>query len=193
MSEPITAVLLAAGQSSRMGATNKLLLEVDGLPLVRLSAMRLLRAPISKLLVVTGFAAHQIQDCLQDLPLTTLHNRDWENGMGSSLAVAAQACPNGTNLCVCVADLPYLQHATICQLCTIFVERGAQQPVQPTYQGRPGHPVLLPASLLPAIRELEGDRGARDLLAQENTLRVEAKDPGILMDWDKSEDITAKI
>jgi CTP:molybdopterin cytidylyltransferase MocA len=52
---------------------------------------------------------------------------------------------------------------------------------------------LLPASLLPAIRELEGDRGARDLLAQENTLRVEAKDPGILMDWDKSEDITAKI
>ncbi|MGC4121099.1 MAG: selenium-dependent molybdenum cofactor biosynthesis protein YqeB [Myxococcales bacterium] len=96
-------------------------------------------------------------------------------GMGSSLRLAAQAIPEGTEAVVVgLADMPEVASTTISSLVAAWRPLGPRGIVAPTYQGRRGHPVVFGAEHLPALRSLTGDAGARAVL-QERSSEAQAR------------------
>ena len=95
----IGGILLAAGSSRRMGETNKLLVEIDGQPMVRHAAMAMLEGGIRDLVVVTGHQQDLVRRALQGLEVTFIHNADFAAGQAGSVAVGVGAVPAGVSGC----------------------------------------------------------------------------------------------
>ena len=89
----IHAVLLAAGRSERMGRNNKLLLNVDGIPLVRKSAINILNSNVTSMTVVTGFDENKIVNALSGLNVNFVKNINFREGLSSSLKAGLANIP----------------------------------------------------------------------------------------------------
>ena len=83
--ESISAIVLAAGESRRMGEVNKLQLPIDGIPLLKRSVETLLAAGLGEVVVVLGHERAQTQSILEDLPVRTVFNADYESGQMTSV------------------------------------------------------------------------------------------------------------
>jgi GTP:adenosylcobinamide-phosphate guanylyltransferase len=109
-----TAILLAAGQSTRMGAHNKLLLDVGGQPMVRRVAETLLASRIDSVLAVLGHEHTAIAEALEGLPLRTVFNPDYAAGQMSSVRAGIEAISEDpAAIVVALADQPALEPADI--------------------------------------------------------------------------------
>lgn len=194
---PVAGILLAAGASRRLGGPNKLLVEVDGRPLVRRTAEILSAAGIGPLFVVTGPAAGDVAAALAGLDVRLVHNEEAAAGMGLSLARGAAAVladPGAAvGVAISVADLPWLGIGGVRPTLAAFHENGARLAVLPEQDGVPGHPVVVPLDLMRQLTTLTGDRGARALLARDPERRciVKIDDPGIHRDLDTREALAA--
>ena len=152
MSE-VSAILLAAGVSRRMGPMNKLLLPVGGKPMVRHVAETYLAALDGPLTVVTGHEADRIAAALQGLDLKLALNRDYLNGQPTSVAAGLAAAPETDLLLIGLADQPVLTATDITAL--IRFHRGAnpQQITVPTDGTRRGNPIIVPRNLRARLTE----------------------------------------
>lgn len=164
----VGAVLLAAGQARRMGAggQHKLLAEFGGVPLVRRGAQALIDAGTGPVVVVTGHRHDEIQATLAGLDVVLRFNPEYREGMGRSLACGFgyDAIPRLAGVVVMLSDMPRISGAHIAQLVRAFHGQGAQAVLRASCDGRPGHPVIVPAALFGAMRRLSGDFGARTLI-----------------------------
>ena len=181
----MAAILLAAGESRRWGADNKLLAPVDGKPMVRQTAEAILKSVVRPVLVITGHEATEIEAALVGLLLSFHHAPDFAEGMSASLKAGVAAVPaDCTGALICLGDMPFVRPGTLDRLADAHVGQAA---LFPTYQGKRGNPVLLARSLFADIMRLSGDEGARTLLRaipdQVGELAIE--DPGILYDVDR--------
>jgi molybdenum cofactor cytidylyltransferase len=186
----IGAILLSAGQSRRMGAANKLLLPLDGEPLVRHAARALLAGGCTGLLAVTGHEADAVAEALADLAPTTLTNPHPELGLSSSVRLAASAWPDDWAAAVIgLGDMPHVQPATIAALIAAFDDAAGRTIVVPSYRGKRGNPVLWGRRHRDWFAGLSGDIGAKALLSQlaDHVVEVAVDDPGILADVDTPE------
>lgn len=104
----IHAVLLAAGESRRMGGPNKLLLRVGGEPLVRRTARTLLSSGLDGVTAVTGHDGEAVAAALAGLPLTIVPNPDYAAGQMTSVRAGMLALPATDAVLVCPADMPAL-------------------------------------------------------------------------------------
>lgn len=187
----VVALILAAGSSRRMGDQNKLLVEIEGIPVVCRVAMTLKSAGVEQLTTVTGFEAKEVEAVLCGLNITTIYNPQWEAGMGSSLARGVQALDGEApfdGLLVCLGDLPFLEREDVESILAGFREVAGKRPVVPEYQNRRGHPVILPRNYLGALAELRGETGAKPLIAKADPLIVTEVGPGVCRDVDEPED-----
>jgi molybdenum cofactor cytidylyltransferase len=177
--------LLAAGESRRWGADNKLLAVIDGKPMVRRTAEAILKSAIRPVVVVTGHEAAEVRAALADLPLSFHHAPDYAEGLSASLRAGIAAVPDACGgALICLGDMPFIRSDTLDRLADSQAGRAA---VFPTYQGKRGNPVLLARSLFADIMLLTGDEGARAVLKaipdQVGALAVD--DPGVLRDVDR--------
>ena len=183
----IAAIVLAAGLARRMGR-QKLLLDLDGKPLVRWSVEALL-PHVDDVVVVTGHEASAVRGALADLPVRFAHNETPDRGQGSSIAVGASALADGTRATfVALGDQPRVPSAVTIALLDAFA--WSRRPiVAPVYQGVQGTPVLFGADVLPELAALTGDTGARAIVAADPE-RVErvAFDFPMPLDVDTPED-----
>ncbi|MEW6524439.1 MAG: nucleotidyltransferase family protein [Bacillota bacterium] len=185
----ITAVVLAAGTSARMGRP-KLLLEYAGRTLVEHAVAAALGAGLGTV-VVTGHAGPEVRAVLAkswpDHPgLQVMHNPEYRSGMASSLRVGLEASRRARAVVVCLADQPLVTAQTIRRLVDTYLSASPVPPaVVPVYRGARGNPVLLDSSLFPAVDDLSGDTGARDILRRHahDILHVECG-PEVLVDVD---------
>ena len=171
---PLCAVLLAAGSSSRYGGI-KLLAPVDGMPLVRHAALAALDAGLT-LVVVTGAHIEPVEDALQGIAAARLHNADWDDGMGSSIAAAfshlLRTPESYAAAIVYPADLPLIGHAQLARL--IERHRLAPSRIQAAdIGGVLAPPCLFPRDCFAELARLSGPRGARSVL-ERHADRVEA-------------------
>jgi molybdenum cofactor cytidylyltransferase len=160
----VAALVLAAGQSARMGGTNKLLAEVDGVPLLLRAVNAALASAASSVTVVLGHEAERAAALLAGRRVNVVRNRDYAQGMSTSLAAGIAALPAEAGaVVVLLADMPRVNAAHVDRLIAAFDER---QPsiVVPMHGGRRGNPVLWPRALFAEIRAVSGDMGARELL-----------------------------
>jgi molybdenum cofactor cytidylyltransferase len=164
----VAAVLLAAGQASRIGGgRHKLLASFDGVALVRRLAQAALDSAVSSLVVVTGHRAAEIEAALAGLSAEFVHNPRFATGMASSLAAgaASSAAERADGILVMLGDMPAVAAADLDALIDAFQAAEGQAIVRAVANGAPGNPVILPQRLRGALMRLEGDVGARQLIA----------------------------
>jgi molybdenum cofactor cytidylyltransferase len=181
----VAAILLAAGESRRWGAGNKLLAPVDGKPMVRRTAEAILKSTVRPVLVVIGHEAADIEAALAGLNLSFHHAQDFAEGMSASLKAGVAVVPSAcAGALICLGDMPFVRPATLDRL---FTAHTGQAALFPTYRGKRGNPVLLARSVFADIIRLTGDGGARTILKaipdQVGELAVD--DPGVLRDVDR--------
>jgi molybdenum cofactor cytidylyltransferase len=144
MKRGVSAILLAAGESRRMGAVNKLTLEIDGVPLLRRTALALLGANLVETLVVVGHQREVARALLQGLALRLVTNRHFAEGQMTSVYCGMKALQAPcAGVLVCLADQPLLETADIDRLVRAFLDDCPHPILVPTYQGRRGNPVVL--------------------------------------------------
>ncbi len=183
----VTGVLLAAGASTRMGARNKLLIPLEGSAMVRRSA-EILLATLDDVVAVTGFEADRIAGALGGTDLRVVFNPDHSRGLGTSVAAGVRAAGTAAAVVIALADMPFVQANTVRALVRAFREDPVPVRV-PVHEGRRGNPVLWPRAWFDVLTELDGDRGAREVMVgnPSSVLEVEVDDRGIHCDIDTPE------
>ena len=172
----IHAVLLAAGRSERMGRNNKLLLNADGIPLVRRSAINILNSNVASMTVVTGFDENKIVNALSGLNVNFVKNINFREGLSSSLkAGLANITPTPSAVIICLADMPKIQPEHINQLIENFDPLKGWEICIPTNNGKRGNPVIIGSRFFPYIFETSGDFGAKQVMKQHSDKIVEVE------------------
>jgi molybdenum cofactor cytidylyltransferase len=190
----IAALLLAAGQSRRMGHANKLLADVNGKPLVRHAVEALKAAQISDLVVVTGHQAQEVTSALADMELVFAHNPDYASGLASSLKRGLASLPGQPDgVIIMLGDMPRISTAVINSIIAGFNPVEGRSICLPTWQGKRGNPVLISRQFFAELQTLHGDVGARHLLSDypELVAEIAIDDRSILDDIDTPEALAA--
>lgn len=160
----VTILLLAGGAARRMRGRDKLLEDIGGVPLLRQQALRAL-ATGAEVLAVLPEAAPKRRAALADLTLTLLESAETRHGMGASIAAGVRALrPDAAAVMILPTDMPDLETEDLSTLIDAFAEDPQRAVRASTESGAPGHPVIFPASLRPALAQLSGDQGAQALL-----------------------------
>jgi len=192
MSSKPLGILLAAGQSSRFGRNKLLHPLTDNIPMLLLSAEKLVSV-IADSVVVINSQLISLRSQLEQLGLHVVVNEQAEQGMGSSIACAIHAGesvkPDTGGWLIMLADMPYIEAGTI-ELLAKQLEQGASI-VAPQYRQQRGHPVGFSRRYKHELLGLNQDTGARDILKKyHNKLHLlPVEDEGVLIDIDRPADI----
>lgn len=187
-----SAVILAAGTSTRMG-TVKQLLRIDDRPLLQHVLDNVRGSEVTEIILVLGSSAEAIRREIDALNVRVVLNESYQQGMGTSLRAGLSAVGSETQAALIVlADQPFVRPATLDQLIAIH-RRSRAQIVIPTYRGFRGNPVLLDRSVFPEVMALGGDIGCRAIFGDhpQGILKVPVDDVGILLDIDRQGDFEA--
>jgi molybdenum cofactor cytidylyltransferase len=167
----IAAILLAAGRASRFktaGGTeaSKLVAALAGAALVRHAALAAVGSQARPVIVVTGHERRAVEAALGGLELQFAFNAAYATGLASSLKTGIAAAPaSAAGAIVLLGDMPSVTSGLIDRLVAGFADRPDALAVAPRHPGGRGNPVLLSRALFSAIDRLDGDQGARTLLA----------------------------
>jgi len=182
----VAGLLLAAGAGRRFG-TPKALVEHGGALFVESSTGVLLRAGCDPVVVVLGAAADEVRAraCLDGA--VVVDNPDWATGMGSSLRAGLAALTGVDAVVVLPVDTPGVTAQAVRRL---MARAGGQVLARASYDGEPGHPVLIGRAHWPGVAEsATGDAGARDYLREHQVLVVPCEDIAAGADVDRPEDL----
>lgn len=161
----ISTILLAAGESQRMGSVNKLMLPIGGVPLLRYSAQVLLASKLQDLTVVLGHEAEQAHALIRDLGVSVVRNPNYQDGQMSSVYRGIERLSRPCDgIMICLADQPLLTPADIDFLIDAFARRSRGSILVPTCRGQRGNPIVLAAEHRAAILAGERNLGCKRLI-----------------------------
>ncbi|MEP0234673.1 MAG: molybdopterin-binding/glycosyltransferase family 2 protein [Parasphingorhabdus sp.] len=167
----IGAIVLAAGKSSRMGARNKLLEPVDGMPLVAHAAQAAYEAAPGQTIVVTGHMANEVAECLDGMTVTQVHNPDYADGMAGSIRAGISALePDIDAAVILLGDMPGINARIIQDMIAAYSGDSSTLIVAASAGGKRGNPVLWDKRFFPDLMKLHGDIGARHVIAENSHL-----------------------
>lgn len=192
----IVALVLAAGRSSRMGPDNKLLIPLDGKPLVRHVVDAALASACEQVVVVTGHMKKEVAASLAGADLRLVHNPDFAKGLSSSLAAGLKALPEDVDgVLVLLGDMPKVDRKLIDRMIAAFSPADGRSIVVPVAHGKRGNPVLWAAPFIQPMLQLEGDSGAKALIGENEAQLVEIPvlDDAPLVDLDTPEALAAYL
>jgi molybdenum cofactor cytidylyltransferase len=190
----VAAIVLAAGRSTRMGGPNKLTAEIGGRPLVRIAAEQAVASRAQPVIVVTGHEREKVTAALDGLEIERVHNPDYAQGLSTSLrAGLARLSADIDGVIVCLGDMPQVDAKLIDRLVAAFDPEKGGLVVVPTIEGKRGNPVLWSRRFFPDLMALEGDVGARHLIARypEAVVEVPVSGRAALVDVDTPEALVA--
>jgi molybdenum cofactor cytidylyltransferase len=183
----VACIILAAGQSRRMGRINKLLAAIDGKPMVRWAAEAALASAARPVFVVLGHEADKVRAALASLDVTFVQNPDYAQGIAGSVKRGIAALPAGLDgAVVCLGDMPRIGAVQIDRLIAAYNPVEGRALCIPTWRGKRGNPVLIGKRFFAEMQALTGDVGARPLISQypELTCEVAMEDDAVLVDID---------
>ncbi len=183
----IAGLVLAAGQSRRMGTLNKLLIGIDGKPMVRRVAEAVAASGARPLVVVTGYQREKVEAALAGLEARFVHNPHHAQGLSTSVKCGLAALPDAVDgVVICLGDMPMVTAAVIDRLIGAFNPVEGRALCVPIRRGKRGNPVLLGKQLFAELAAVSGDVGARDLIAAHPELvaEVEMESDAVLTDID---------
>ncbi|MCS7252110.1 MAG: selenium cofactor biosynthesis protein YqeC [Thermoflexus sp.] len=185
---PVAGIILAAGEGQRFGGP-KALADWRGRPMVRHMVALARRAGLDPMIVVVGAQADAVRKALAGLPVRTVENRAWPEGMSRSIQAGLQALPPEVEAFVLLqVDQPLVRPRWLRQLIETYRATGRPMVVG-TVDDDPRPPALFARPLFPALMELKGDQGGRSLIRRfpGTVARIPVPDPTWVMDFDTPE------
>jgi molybdenum cofactor cytidylyltransferase len=186
----IVAVVLSAGESSRMGQP-KALLPIDGQTFIERIVAALKQTKVGKIIVILGHNARELQSKISHLPVEILINTDYKLGQLSSLQLAVrnlQPDLDCDGMLVHLVDHPYLAPALVEEMIRRFYET-RKRIIVPIFHGKRGHPVIFSNALFDEILSAPMEEGAKAVVNahRAETLEIETEEEGIAVDIDTPE------
>ena len=189
----IRGLLLCGGKSSRFGSDKLLFRHTrageNPVPLAVRSARNLI-AGVSKVFAVIPYGAAPLRKILEAEGCEVLESKRTARGLGASLATGVDATRDADGWIVALGDMPFIEPATIAAVHRRIAEGALiAAPVLPG--GQRGHPVGFARALRDELMALDGDEGARTVIAahRKDVVLVEVDDPGIVKDVDRPSDL----
>jgi len=188
----VSAVVLAAGLSSRMGEQNKLDLIVSGKPLVQHAIDAVVQAGIERVVVVLGHQKERLEASVNLQGLTVVFNEYYEQGQSSSVMCGLGAL--GTEQAatmICLGDQPMIQSSHIRRLVTAFNECGDKQVVVPYVNAQRGNPVVISEQVRQQVLANTQNPGCRRFIDSnpQQVYQLELSDPAFITDLDTADDV----
>lgn len=186
----ITAIILAAGSSSRMGQS-KQMLKIGGEYLLTRTVRAFLDAGVTSVVVVLGANEQAHRKLLEGLDVETVFNPSWNKGMGSSLKAGLKFLTSTENppeaVVVSVCDQPRLSAANISNLVKMHQQTG-KPIIASRYSAKPGVPALFDRSCFKKLESLGDEQGAKRILTENPGDVAEVEFAGGETDLDTMED-----
>ena len=185
----IPLILLAAGESKRMG-TPKQLLAYQGASLIYHAAIEAIKSNCEPIVVVLGAKSDRIATEIEPLSIQIALNTRWQQGMSASIATGINALKSTTAIdavIVALADQPLITH----RVYNLLIERYQQNAVKAVacnYANTLGVPALFDRTLMPELSSLNHRGGAKQLLNQYSDLAVNLDLPEAAIDIDTPAD-----
>ena len=186
----IVAVVLSAGESSRMGRP-KALLPIDGQTFIERIVAALKQTKVGKIIVILGHNGSELEAKISHLPVQILINTDYKQGQLSSLQLAVrdlQADADCDGMLVHLVDHPYLAPALVQEMIRRFYET-KKRIIVPRYHGKRGHPVIFSNALFGELLSAPMAEGAKAVVNahRAETLEIDTQEEGIAVDIDTPE------
>ena len=195
----ISAILLAAGLSSRMNGENKLIKEINDKPLILHSIKNLLGSAVNEIIIVLGYEKDVVENLIeQNKKIKIVFNKDYKKGVSASIKTGlANISSKSEFFFICLGDMPNVnQNIYNKMIKTIYNYNKKLKPnfkkeiVIPTFEGKDGNPILFSKYMKSKLKNIEGDKGAKELinLYKNKSINVPIKNSGIILDFDNIED-----
>ncbi|MEO6915113.1 MAG: nucleotidyltransferase family protein [Chitinophagaceae bacterium] len=190
----ISAIVLAAGLSTRMGEQNKLLLELDGQPIIRIVASRLIGAEPGEVIVVLGHDSERIKAALAGLNLIFIRNEKFTEGMTTSIQ-AGISLATGDGYMICLSDMYAIEISEYKFMATFFAKERALDPrciCIPVFEESRGNPVIFSKHYREKILKHDEPEGCRKIVTDNKAhlRKLAMTNAHILQDLDYPEDYT---
>lgn len=186
----VSAIVLAAGLSTRMGSV-KPLARVGRKTMLERVLTTLQESRVDETVVVLGHAAELIRESVSFGTARTVMNASYQEGMSSSIRLGlASVRADAVAALILLADQPFLKPETIDLLIEEY-QRKRPEIVIPVYRGSRGNPVLVDRSLFMELSALTGDIGCRAIFGNhaDGIVKLEVEDAGVSVDLDTAEDL----
>lgn len=183
--ESVSAILLAAGQSKRMGRL-KQLMPLGNSTILEQSLANLLGSQITDVVVVLGYRAEELTKRLSGQPVKIVVNPVYRQGMGSSIAAGLKFVDSqAPAVMLTLGDQPYVDSPTINRLIEAF-QNNNRGIIIPTYKGKRGHPLIFAKKYQPQLARLKSDIGGREIIRENpgDILEVPVDCEGVVIDID---------
>lgn len=193
----ISAIILAAGTSSRMKGSNKLLLPLAGKTSIEIVVENIIASGVEEVIIVTGHEAEAIQQLLQSLPVKFVYNEGYERGMTSSIKKGIAAA-NGDGYMICLSDMPFITSQDYLQLKVFFEEKVQHDSAcicLPVHKGKRSNPVVFSSLYKQEILQHEHEEGCKRILDAHtsNIHYCQVETDGVLRDIDNAEDYSLAL
>jgi len=185
----IVAIVLAAGESKRMGSP-KMLLDFGGKTMIERVIDNVICPEIENVLVVLGAYSDEIKKRLEKQPVMFCYNDNYKEGMLTSVQCGIRSLPPYTEaVLVFQGDQPFIKNEIIVELVKAYRFSG-KGIIMPVHDGKRGHPLLIDKKYFGIVDTLNSSDGLRSLsgLYPEDVLTVATEEPGILRDFDTIEE-----
>ncbi len=185
----LSAILLAAGESKRMGKP-KQLMPLGQSTLLEQAIDNLLGSSVDETIVVLGHKAEEIVKAIANKPVKIVINPDYSQGMSTSIiAGLIMVDPRSQALMLAMGDQPLVASSTINQLIDAF-NKNRKGIAVPTYRGRRGHPIIFDIKYKTELLMLKGDIGGREIIHNHpnDVLMVAIDSESVISDIDTQED-----
>jgi len=186
----ISALLLAAGKSERMGAF-KQLLPFNDKTFVETCADNLLASKVAEVIVVTGYNHAAVRAALGNRAVRVVINPDFETGMASSIVRGIESvAPDTTGMLIALADQPLIGPDVLNQVISEYEDK-APLIIIPTHQGKRGHPIILQPALKQEILSMDLQAGLKQVIDKYSSSisYIEVKTNVVLVDFDRPGDL----
>ncbi|CAN5731646.1 hypothetical protein BH10BAC3_BH10BAC3_05890 [soil metagenome] len=187
----LTAIVLAAGMSKRMGGANKLLLPYHQSTVIRTVVENILDAGIGEVIVVVGYEAAAVKNALKNLPVIFIDNPGYETGMTGSIQQGVQQA-TGNGYLICLADMVLISPAEYAMMNNHFEQQillDEKRICLPLYNNQKGNPVIFSSFYKTAILNTKEPEGCKQIVqaSKENIAWVQMPTDHVLTDMDDYE------
>ena len=190
-----SCILLAAGESKRMNGENKLIKEIEGIPLIKYSVKNILGSTIDELIIVTGYQKEIIEKIIdKNKKIKFVHNRDFSNGIASSIIKGlCEISTKAKSFFISLADMPNVNQNIYNKLIKAknsynikLKPENRKEIIIPTSDGKDGNPVLFSIFMKTDVMKISGDRGAKEIIENNKNkiLRIPFEGDGVILDFD---------